>query len=122
MHTSLEATKKFLSLSYTETFFVAVLYAIFSNFIFHWFISKTWHYLIILENMSTNSTSSSTSDLTSSESSCASGGSGVESKQLQYQQPAPAPIDPTATQTMSNYDYTYQVDASGQTNRVYGNR
>ncbi len=49
-----------------------------------------------------------------SEGSCASGSSGVESKQLDYKNeqpppppPPPPPVDTTATQAMTGYGYGY---------------
>ncbi|CAF1185713.1 unnamed protein product [Rotaria sordida] len=77
-----------------------------------------------------SSSSSSASDLTLSEGSCASGDSGVDSKQLQYQQPkessppaqpptAPAPADSTATSSMGAYGSTYTTDANEQLCRIY---
>jgi hypothetical protein len=71
-----------------------------------------------------SSTSSSSTDLTSSEGSCASGGSGVESKNLPHQQATnnnaaaqPVQHDSTATSSMNNYGATYGVNANGTTTR-----
>ncbi len=70
-----------------------------------------------------SSASSSASDLTSSEGSCASGGAGVESKNLPHKpastdQSNTAQNDNTATAAMGGYGTTYQTGASGNTYRV----
>jgi hypothetical protein len=60
--------------------------------------------------------------VTSSEGSCASGGSGVETKHLDNQQePPPVQPDATATTSMSNYGATYEIDNNGLNQRVNTN-